>query len=399
MKNFPRALVLGGFVTAMPLLRAVYAPIPDQDQGKDLTVNVKAAISYDSNLFGSAHGAVDSMIYSLSPRVIYNRSLTDQTFFSAGYGLTIDHFDNRPGDKTLDSHDATLRLAHAFNKSTTIDVNEMYMISRNPESLLPGVAGADPRVLNPDQSFNRNQLDGRFTTPLNAKASTTVKARSVYFDYRNAVLGRSLDRIENLYGVAGDYAILPEFKAVAEYRHQDVYYSKQGEIKNKRSEYLMGGVDYAIARKLSLSSRVGVEWRERAAERDVTAPFAEFSAKYDYTEKSFFVAGFGYNLEETSDTARFNDTKAKRIFVNVQHSLTALIVASGSATYEPSTLQARRGFSNIDENTVRLGGALSYLPTKNWILTVSGDYDRTKSDDAVRNLKRKRAAISATYTF
>ena len=398
MKILSRALLVCGIAAALPL-RAAYAPVPEQDQGKDLTVSARAGISYDSNLFGAADGTVDSMIYTLAPRVSYNRSLTDQTFMSAGYGLTIDHFSDRPGDKTLDSHDLNLRLAHAFNKSTTIDINEVYMISRNPESLLPGIAGADPRVLNPDQSFNRNQLDGRFTTPLNAKATLTVKARSVLFDYRDATLGRSLDRIENLYGVSADYAVLPEVKAVAEFRHQDVFYRKLGELKNKRSEYVMGGVDYAVARKLSVSSRVGVEWRQREAERDTTAPFAELSAKYDYTEKSFLVAGFGYNLEETSDTARFNDTKVKRIFVNVQHAVTALIVASGSVTYEPSTLQGRRGVSNVEEDTIRLGGALSYLPTKNWVISASADYDRTSSDDPVRNLKRTRAGLIATYTF
>ena len=74
----------------------------------------------------------------------------------------------------------------------------------------------------------------------------------------------------------------------------------------------MGGIDYAVARKLSLGSRLGLEWRSREAERDTTSPFAEVSAKYDYTEKSFLIGGFGYNLEETSDTARFSDTKARR---------------------------------------------------------------------------------------
>ena len=387
-----RASFVGGLAFVLPL-RAVYAPIPDQEQGKDFTLSIRGGAAYDSNLFAAANGAVGSMIYTLAPRATYNHSLTAQTFLSAGYGLTLDRFDNRPGDKLLDSHDATLRLAHAFSKSTTIDVNDLFMISRNPESLLAGVP------LNPDQSFTRNQLDGRFVTPINAKASATVKARSVYFHYRNAALGRSLDRLENLYGAAVDYAVLPEVKAVAEYRHQDVFYRKDGEIKNKRSEYLMGGADYAVARKVSVSGRLGAERRARAGERDATAPFAELSAKYNYTETSFLLAGFGSNLEETSDTARFNDTKIARGFVSVQHALTALIVASGSVAYEPSTLQGRRGFRDVAEDTVRTGAALSYLPTKNWIITANVDCDKTWSGEASRDLLRKRAGLSATFTF
>ncbi len=387
-----RALLVCG-LSAATSLRGVYAPIPDQDQGKDLTITLKGGIAYDSNLFAAAKGAVGSTIFSLSPRILYNASLTAQTFFSAGYGLTLDQFDNRPGEKLLDSHDVNVRLAHAFSPTTTIDVNNMFMVSRNPESLLAGVP------LNPDQSFARNQLDARFNTPVHAKVNLTAKVRSVYYEYRNEALGRNLDRMENLYGISGDYAMLPEVKAVAEYRHQDVFYTKEGEVKNKSSEYLMGGADYLVARKLSVSGRLGIEWRERSAEKDTQAPFAELSAKYDYTEKSFLLFGFGYNLEETSDTSRYNDTKIGRAFVSVQHSLTPLIVASGSVTYEPGTLQGRRGFANVSEKTVRTGAAISYLPTKNWIVSASVDYDETWSQEASRDLLRKRVGLTATYTF
>jgi hypothetical protein len=161
----------------------------------------------------------------------------------------------------------------------------------------------------------------------------------------------------------------------------------------------MGGIDYDWARKLSLSGRLGVEWRSREAERGTTAPYAEFSAKYNYTEKSFLLGGFGYTLEETSDTARFNDTKVYRAFVSVQHSFTALIVASASLTHEPSTLQGRRSQVNVDEKSLRSGAALSYLPTKNWTVSASIDFDRVRSDDRNRNLDRTRLGLNAVYTF
>jgi hypothetical protein len=85
--------------------------------------------------------------------------------------------------------------------------------------------------------------------------------------------------------------------------------------------------------------------------------------------------------------------------VNVQHSLTALIVASGSFTYEPATLQGRPTFANVSETTVRAGAALSYLPTKNWTTSASFDHDHVRSDDPSRKLRRERVALSATYTF
>ena len=392
MINPSRALIIGGLIAALPV-RAVYAPIPEQEQGKDLTFSVKGGVAYDSNIFGSATNERDSVIWTVAPRAVYNASLTAQTFFSASYGLTLDRFDDRPGDKLLDSHDASVRLAHAFSKATMIDLNNLFTVSRNPESLLPG------QTLNTNQSFTRNQLDGRFVTPITPKIGATVKARSIYYDYHDAQLGRSLDRIENLFGVSGDYAILPEVKGVAEYRHQDVFYRRLGELKNKKSDYLMAGVDYDVARKMSLSGRLGAEWRNRRAERDTTAPYAEISAQYNYTEKSFLTGGYAYTLEETSDPETYTDTKLHRFFANVQHSVTALIVASGSLTYEPGTLQGRRGNPNISEKGFRGGAALSYLPTKNWTLSASYDYDRVRSDDSSRNLRRQRVALSAVFTY
>src|SRR5688500_2978207 len=82
-----RALIIGGLMASLPL-RAVYAPIREQEQGKDLTVSVKGGVSYASNIFGAATNERDSVIWTLAPRAAYNASLTAQTFFSAGYGIT-----------------------------------------------------------------------------------------------------------------------------------------------------------------------------------------------------------------------------------------------------------------------------------------------------------------------
>ncbi|MEY4088115.1 MAG: hypothetical protein RJB55_386 [Verrucomicrobiota bacterium] len=373
--------------------RAAYAPVPESDEGKDLIVKVRASVGHDSNLFGAATGAIETAVYTLAPGITWNRSLTEQTFFSAAYGLTLDRFDRRPGDKFLDSHDATLRLAHAFSQATVIDLNNAFMIARNPESLLAGVK------VNADQSFLRNQFDGRFTTPLAPKVTGTVKARSALYEYRDRDLGRALDRTENLLGLAADYAVLPEMKAVAEYRHQDIWYTKLGETKNKRSDYLMVGADHELARKLTLSGRAGLEWRSRRSERSATAPYAEFSGRYAYAPRSFLLGGLGYSLEETSDTARFNDSRALRAFATVQHAVSALIVASVSVSLEPSSLQGRRGQADVDETTVRSGVSLTYLPGPGWMISGSLDVDRSDSDDPARNLRRTRISLGATRSF
>lgn len=400
--KFTYVSVLAALATVLPV-RAVYAPIPEQEQGKDLTLSVRAGYSYDSNIFGGASQAIGSNVWELAPRFTYNHSLTEQTFFSAAYGLVLDDIENRPGDKLLDSHELTLRLAHAFNKASVLDLSDIFAIARNPESLLNGLP------VNSDQSFTRNELDAHYTVGLTPKVGIEAKGRSMYMKYRNAVLGRSLDRIENLSGLAANYAILPELKGVAEYRHLDVYYRKLGEEKNKNSNYVMGGFDYEAAKKLTLSARAGAEWRHRAEEPGATVPYVELSGRYQYAEASFITAGYAYTFDESSDTARFTDQKVNRLFANVQHSITALIVASVSIDYEPAVLQSRTdyapiairefGRANLDETATRAGVALSYLPTKNWVVSASYDFDHVSSDDPVRSTERHRAGLNVSYTF
>ncbi len=100
-----------------------------------------------------------------------------------------------------------------------------------------------------------------------------------------------------------------------------------------------------------------------------------------------------------SDVVTYTDEKVNQFFLNVQHALSALVIASASLDYEPSVLQGRRGFANADEDTTRLGLALTYLPTKNWALTASYDYDRVSSDVKSREFTRNRTGVSATYSF
>ena len=88
--NYFRVFLGCGVLLAAVSARAVYAPIPDQEQGKDLTFTFAVGLSHDSNIFGSATGEISSMIYEFSPKVAYNASLTDQTFMSLGYQLILD---------------------------------------------------------------------------------------------------------------------------------------------------------------------------------------------------------------------------------------------------------------------------------------------------------------------
>jgi hypothetical protein len=372
----------------------VYAPIPEQEQGKDLTISLDAGISYNTNIFGAATGAIASTVFDVSPKIAFNASLTDQTFFSASYRPTLDYFDNRPGTKDVYSQALNARLAHAFSSSSTLDLTDAYSYNQNPEALLNGLP------VNTDQTLQSNEFDGRFGFSPVEKLGLVVKARSVYYDYTNPVLGDELNRFENLYGIESDFSLLPSVKLAGEYRHQDVDYDNEPSENNKHSDFLMAGFDYTAGPKLSASLRLGGEYRQREGLPDETTPYAELSGKYDYAKGSFISIGYTYSLEETSDPVHFSDEKTNRMFVNIQHAVSPLVVASASIDYEPSVLIGRPNeLGDISEDGTHAGVALTYLPEKNWRVSASYDYDNVNSGLASRNLTRSRVGVSATVVF
>lgn len=387
-----RAFFAMGVATASAW--AVYAPIPETAQGRALTATLAASVFHDSNIFGGATNEIDSMVYRVSPSLAFNSSLTDQTFFSAGYGVSWDHVADRPGKTDLFSHALNVRLAHAFSPSTSIDISDSFQIARNPESLLAGVP------LNTDQSFKSNQLDGRLVTSASERLGFTFKGRNMIFKYDNDALAASLDRTETLLGASADLRLNPTTKLLGEYRYQVINYDKAGALKDKESHFLLGGVDYAAGPKLALTGRAGVEFRQREGAPDENSPYIEVSGRYAYGELSFFSGGYILTFEEASNVALYTDTKVNRFFVNVQHAFTPTLVGSAMFNYEPSTLQGRPGLSpDRDETTVRTGLALTYLAVRNWSVSATLDFDRVDSDDPSRDYDRTRIGASGRYTF
>ena len=390
--NILRLLPLLG--VAATTARAVYAPIPPAEQGKTLLVTVGAAAYHDSNIFGARTDEIDSMVYSLTPSVRLQANPTPQTYVSAGYDLTLDYFDDRPGDDLVDSHRLRGRVAHTFSERTTLDVADLFLLSANPEALLAGVP------VNRDQSFKLNQFDVRAATAVSRRTAITGKYRHTLLRYDDDGLAESLDRDEQLFGLGATYDFLPEVKGVAEYRYLDIAYRTAGAVKDKQSHFLLAGLDYDASARLTLGGRLGVEDRSRDGGDDTTAPFVELTARYTYAAGSFVSGGYIYTLEEPSDTFAYTDTRVNRFFVNVQHALGARLTASAGVTYDPAELQGRAGFApDRDETTLRAGAALTWQPVHNLALSATIDRDDVDSDDPGRGYERTRVGVAARVAF
>lgn len=396
--RFMRILRIGSVLCLLPVVRlgAVYAPIPEVEQGKALTVYLSTGVFYDSNIFGGSANEVASYDYQANPSLTFNASLDKRTLVSAAYRLSYDYMPDRPGKKSLDSHEFSARFAHTFTPQMELDVSDTYQISKNPESLLPGLA----TVVNTDQSYRRNQFDARYAMSLTKRTGLTFKGRHTRYAFNDDSLALSLDRDEVLVGVTASHTLLPQLQAMLECRHLDIRYGDNGETKNKRSEFLLVGLDRALNARFSVSSRLGFEQRRRSSERSATLPYAELGLKLDYGKGSYVSAGYGYSVEETSNTELYTDTSVNRFFLNLQQAIAQKFIFTSSLNWEPSRLHGRQGVqADQDETNTQLGGALIYRPARRWSVSLTVDYDDIASDDQNRELKRTRTGLSTKYVF
>ncbi|HEY9154479.1 MAG TPA: hypothetical protein VIM69_05070 [Opitutaceae bacterium] len=375
---------------------AFYAPIPVIEQGKPLTVYLSGTTYYDTNVFGAETGKVESMVYEVAPSFIFNAGVAQQSFLSLSYKLSVDYIPDRPGSKVLPSHDIGARVAHTFSADTEFDVTDSYVISRNPESLLPGVG----TVLSGDQSYRRNQLDARLNTTLTQRNGVVFKTRVSSYDYDNFSLGQELNRNEFLGGVSLEHTVSPGMKVSTEYRYQAIEYTHQADAKNKYSHFLLFGAEDAVNDRTAFTAKAGGEYRERSGDTNILAPYVELGVKRDYGRGSFVSAGYSYSLEETSTIDLFDDMAVNRFFVNCEQAITPKLTGSASVDWEPSILEGRRNVSpNRNEVNTRIGLALIYRLEQELSFSATIDIDQINSDQPGRSLSRQRYGVSAKYAF
>ncbi|MDF9826272.1 hypothetical protein M2447_000348 [Ereboglobus sp. PH5-10] len=397
MKRLSSLLIAcAGLLLAANYARAVYAPIPEVEQGRLLTAYLSAGYYYDSNIFGAAKGEIESIVFQAQPTIVANISASQQTFLSASYQLSMDYLENRPDDKLLASHSISGRVAHAFTPRLEGELSDSFQIVKNPESLLPGIGGG---VANPDQSYKYNQLDGKLAYNISKRVGLKGKARTMHMSYDNDYLSEDLDRAEYLVGVEAVRLSRENLQFSAEYRYKAIRYDEHGSLKNKDSHFLFAGADYALTKRTAYTARLGIEALFRRNGGDSALPYVELGVKHDYSDLSFISAGYTFSAQESSNVIRYTDMYTHHFFVNVQHALNRRFIVSCMTDWQPSQLNGRSNIPDIDESNLKVGGALTYTFKEKWSASLTCDYDYVHSDDSGRNLERVRFGLRARWVF
>jgi predicted porin len=399
---------------------------------------LRNAPGFDDNTFG----------FDISPSVAYNLR-RNQTEFGASYLYTLRYYADRANHKADHSHQANLKLSHAFSERYSVDLKDSFVVAQEPSIIDPTISLSIPA--RSEGNNVRNQAGVQFNANLLEHFGISLGYNNTVYDYEQdapavglapltpggpGVIGsRSavLDRMEQSISLDGNYQILPKttlslgyIYGINDYTSKDLIFGASpgfplgipGSVRDSDFHVVTVGVRQSLNPQLSVSAKVGVQlttYDKSTLFNDETNPYAEASASWAYAEGSALQFGLRHTRVPTDvrqvpgagGTAVLNaDSEATSVFASVTHRIAAKLSINAMAQYQHATFNDAVGSTATREFADDLfyaGINLTYDFTKNVSAELGYTYDRLDSDISFggvgRSFTRNRVYAGARFTY
>lgn len=379
---------------------------------------------FDDNTFG----------FDVSPQASYNIR-RDQTTFGVSYQYGLRWYADREDDRYDQSHQANLKLSHAFNERYSVDLKESFVLAQEPSILDPSISITVPARSEGDNI--RNTAGVQFNANLLEHFGIVLGYNNSIYDYEQdaadvavvqaanpflfpAVTGEGsrsavLDRIEHEFSIDGNYQILPKTTLSLGYIYGIVNFTSDdpfvpgmpGDIRDWKSHKVTLGARQQINPQFVVSGKVGVEITTYDADAiwdDEVGPYAEASASWNYTEGSALQFGVRHRRIATDvrliPGAGVNaDAEATSVFVSVTQRIATKFLINAMAQYQHGTFSGTTGSGDVADDVFYGGVTLAYQFTKNIAAEVGYTYDRLDSDLGFRSFTRNRVFIGTRLSY
>jgi hypothetical protein len=384
----------------------------------------------------------DSFGFDVSPSVAYNLK-HDNTTFGISYVYNFRYYFDRERPRDDQSHQANMKLSHAFNEVLSLDIIDSFVIAQEPSILDPSI---DPTRTVPARVSGSNvrNLAG---IQLNANMAEkgiggNIGYNNTLFDYEenastsavSAVGSRSsvLDRMVHMIKAEGNYQVMPKTTASLEYRFRyddytsfDPFYiaapgtvlppgaptTLVGNDKDNWSHFASVGVRQQFNPQLSGSLKVGAQYTQYQVTswfKDTISPFAEASVRWVYMEGSSAQLNVSHSRIPTDTrlgaTATgfvpVSDQEATAVQLSVNHAITAKLTGILQGGYQHSVLgETTRNLTSAEDNLFFAGLTFLYQFNPHIAAELSYMYDHLDSDIALRSFTRNRIFVGTRLSL
>lgn len=398
-------------------LQAQYAPQPGLTSfqtTKPWSVSASLRGFYDDNyVTRPSHGIDskrDSFGFELSPSAGINLVMP-QTYLGLNYVYGMRFYEDRKTHRADHSHQANLKISHAFTERYKLDVSDSFVVAQEPEVLDPGTA----RRLRTEGDNVRNTASANFTAGLTEQLGTVLGYSNTFYDYEQKGFGSLsalLDRMEHLGTINLRWQAIPSTVGILGYQYGVTDYDKdsflapgvRSDLRDSTSHYAYLGADHSFTPELNASLRIGAQVTQYDnVDKDTVNPYVDGSVTWNYNPQSSIQLGVRHTRQATDIpglllTELTLDQESTTAYSSINHKITAKLTGSLLAQAQHAEFQG----GSVDgeaENFLMAGLNLSYEINK--FLTAEGGYnfDRLDSDVLDRSFGRNRVylGIRATY--
>jgi hypothetical protein len=372
--------------------------------------------------------------WEVSPSAGLNWAM-EQTYIGLSYVYDYRYFmDRHPhSDQT---HEANLKLSHAFTDRYKLDIQDSFVSTRQPELVAPANAPALSASigLRSKQDVMRNYGAATMSAGLTDQLSVVLGYSNTLYDFADkgpASLSALLNRMEHLASVNLRWQLQPSTVALIGYQFGVMDFTEEGsgqggnadtgivnpnnptkdllsEQRNSYSHYVYVGLDHNFNPQFDTSLRIGAEITEfynlPGGSDDYISPYADANVTYHVTPDSWVQLGVRHSRIATDAAAL--DQENTTVYGSVNYRVVPPLVASLLGQFQYNTFQSGTTmvfspttFAGKSEKFYLVGLNLSYEFNKYLAAEAGYDYDRLDSDIAFRTFSRNRVyfGLRASY--
>jgi hypothetical protein len=353
----------------------------------------------------------ESFGFEVSPSAGLNL-IMPQTYLGLSYVYGLRWYEDRKDHKTDQSHQANLKVSHAFTERFKLDVSDSFVAAQEPELI-------DPKLSFPLRAEGdniRNAASATFTAGLTEQLGVVLGYSNTFYDYDQegtGSLSALLDRMEHLGSINLRWQAVPSTVGILGYQYGVTEYDKdeflvapsffvpagvRSDIRDSTSHYAYVGADHSFTSQLNASLRVGAQFTEYDnADADTVSPYVDGSVTYTYNPQSYVQLGVRHSRLAT-DIVSSLDQEATTVYTSLNHKITAKLTGSLLAQFQHATFEG--GVTDGDtENFLLAGLNLSYEINKFLSAEAGYNFDRLDSDLDDRSFTRNRVYIGIRATY
>jgi hypothetical protein len=385
-----------------------------QQASKWWTISASLRAFYDDNYAFQTDGPnrKGSQGLEISPTLSFHLPL-ERTLIKGDYTYRLNYFGDRPDPAIDQYHDFFARVNHKFSPIHSLNVEENFTFSNEPQI---GGNNAAQATFRRDSDWFRNRFALAYNTRFNPRLGLEVGYDLTAYDYvadtGTNSLSALLDRLEHLIRIEPQYFLSETTFGFLGYQFgfsdytSDKLISREvenpfnidppfitvydpGSIRDTVTHYGYVGVQHAFNRLLNGAARLGVIYADHfKLEETSLSPYADLSVTYNYLPGSSVRLGLKHDRSAT-DNAGAADQIATTTYLSVNHRITPRITAATLVSYQLSELSGGSldgsGYSYLSFSV-----SLDYKITENVFANMAYQYDGISSDsnvyaDATRN--------------